>query len=33
MNDGTVMILRKEGSDLAVKVLNAHGEILLDERF
>lgn len=33
MNDGTVMILRKAGSDLAVKVLNAHGETLLDERF
>lgn len=33
MNDGTVMILRKAGSDLTVKVLNAHGETLLDERF
>jgi hypothetical protein len=33
MNDGTVMILRKVGSDLTVKVLNAHGETLLDERF
>lgn len=33
MNDATVIILRKSGSDLTVKVLNTCGETLLEERF
>ena len=33
MNDATVIILRKSGSDLTVKVLNTQGETLLEERF
>lgn len=32
-NDATVMILRKEGKELSVKVLNAEGKTLLEEQF